>query len=263
MEENNQNQTLQPEESISVENVSATEAITGMFTEPGETFESISKVNKKNYWILPLIIVIIAGVISTFLFTMDEQLTDKVFQQQKEKIISQMEESVKSGKMSREQADVSIEQSLKFVSPKSVLFQVFGYIGTIVMPFVILFLLSLVYLVIFKIMKTDFEYVKLLNVIGLSMIVTAIGSIVAIVLSIIVGDFTNLSPGLILNESMVGKGLYSFLSKLDVFTIWFFVLMAIGLSKITKIELKKSYIIVFSIWIVYVAISTFTSVKFS
>ncbi|MDD2890681.1 MAG: YIP1 family protein [bacterium] len=48
--------------------------------------------------------------------------------------------------------------------------------------------------------------------------------------------------------------LYTFLGSMDFFTIWSFVLFAIGISVFTKLERKKTYTLVFVSWLISIAI---------
>lgn len=43
------------------------------------------------------------------------------------------------------------------------------------------------------------------------------------------------------------------LSQIDIFTIWSLIIIAIGLEKYAKIERKKGYILVLTLWIIYIA----------
>jgi hypothetical protein len=242
-------------EAEAIQPLSSSDAITGIFTEPCETFQTIAATHKKNYWLLPLIIMIVAGLISTFLFYRDSQLVDKIMDKQKEKVTQQMEEQVKNGKMSKEDAKVALERAEKFMDPKGIFFQAMGYISTVLLPVILGLLLSVVYLVALKIMKADFEYANILNAIGVPAVILAIGSIITIVLSILMGEISTLSPGLLLKEEMVGKMLNGFLVKLDVFTIWYFFIVSIGLSKIARIKSAAAYGIVFGVFIAYALIT--------
>lgn len=51
--------------------------------------------------------------------------------------------------------------------------------------------------------------------------------------------------------------MFSLLSKIDIFQIWFYLLVAIGLSKIARISIAKSAGIVFGIFIVYAIVFSF------
>ncbi len=245
-----------------LEQLSVSDALTGVFTSPGETFETIVKTPKKTYWVIPVIISIVVGIVLTFLFFRDEQLLSGIMDKQKAALEQRMEEQVKSGKMSKEQAKVAIEQAEKFMDPKGVFFQVIGYGGAIVAPFLILFVLSLVYLIVLKIMKADFEFTNLLNVVGLSLMVTIVGGIVGLVLSIIIGEMSTLSLGLVLKDSVVGFKLHELLNKIDVFTVWFYFLVAVGLSKVSRITSGKAYGIVYGIWALWLIVTTGVSFIF-
>lgn len=249
------NQNIEPVEEF--EALTKSDAVAGMFTEPGNTFSTIAASAKQHYWVLPIIIFIIVNLISAFLFFSDEQLVNKVMDKQFQKVEQKMEENVKSGKMTQEEADVALEQTEKFMNPKGVFFLITGYGSGVVLPFILLFVLCLVYLIALKILKADFDYVNILNVIGLSFIVLAIGKILDVVISILTGDINTISLGLLFNEESIGDSLYKLMTSLDVFVIWFSILVAIGLSKVSGIKSNVSYILVFGIWVVWILITSF------
>lgn len=68
---------------------------------------------------------------------------------------------------------------------------------------------------------------------------------------------SSIGLGLILSEEAVGDKLHSFLNKLDVFSIWFYVVVAIGLSKVARIDMIKSASVVFIIFLLYAVVTSF------
>jgi hypothetical protein len=246
-----------PEPTQEVQSLSKTDAIAGVFTEPGKTFSTIALSEKQHYWVFPVIAFIIINLISAFLFFSDEELVSKVMEKQFQKVEQKMEEKVKSGDMTQEEADIALEQTEKFMNPDSIFFLITGYGSGVVLPFILLFVLSLVYLIALKILKADFNYVNILNVIGLSFIVLAIGKILDVVISILTGDISTISLGLLFSEDGVAESIYKLFMSIDVFTIWFMVLIAIGLSKISGIKSGVSYFFVFGIWIIWILITSF------
>jgi ElaB/YqjD/DUF883 family membrane-anchored ribosome-binding protein len=195
------------------------------------------------------------GLVSSFLFFSDKELNEKVIEKQLKKVKEKMEENVKNGKMKPEDSANAIEKTEKFMH--GIFFKIIGYAGGVIGNIILLFLLSLIYLIFLKLMKSQFSYQSLLNVIGLSMLISGIGGLINIVISIFIGDLSTLSPGLLLNESSVGDMLHGFLSKIDLFAIWFYVLISIGLTKIGKIKPAVSYAVVFGIWILFHVVSVF------
>lgn len=246
-----------PEPAEEFETLTKSDALAGIFIEPRITFSTIAGSAKKHYWVLPIIIFIIVNLISAFLFFSDEELVSKVMDKQFQKVEQRMEENVKSGNMTQEEADLALEQTEKFMNPKSVFFLITGYGSGVVLPFVLLFVLSLVYLIALKILKAEFDYVNILNVIGLSFVILAIGKILDVVISILTSDINTISLGLLFSEESIGDSLYKLMSSLDLFAIWFSILVAIGLSKISGIKSSVSYILVFGIWIVWILITSF------
>jgi Yip1 domain len=234
------------------EEFSASDAMAGVFTSPGETFETIAVSPKKNYWIIPVLITVVIGLIVAFLFMQDAELARNTMDKQKKKMQERFEQNIKEGKMTQEEADKAMEN----MNPKGIVFKLFGFGGAVIGPFVILFILSGLYFIILKIMKSPVEFANILNVVGLAMLITAVGSILGIVISILKGSMSGIGLGLFLNEETVGEKIYALLTKLDLFYIWFYIVVAIGLSKVAKINMAKAVSITFGIFILYAVVTS-------
>lgn len=239
------------------------DALSGVFTEPGTTFENIAKYPKRNFWLLPVIILVITSVVSSFLLFSDAELVGKMMDKQKQQLREKMQESVKSGKMTQEQANDAIEKAEKFMDPNGLFFKITGFAGAVMAPFLMLFVMSVIYMLLLKMFKANFEFTNILNVVGLSMIVSAVGSVLGIVLSIVMGDLNTVGLALVLKADTVGETLHELLMKLDVFSIWFYILIAIGLVKVAKVKPAVSYSIVFGLWILWLVITTFVFKMFT
>lgn len=236
----------------SAEELSKADAMSGVFTAPSETFETIAAFQRKNYWLIPLLISIALGLVSTFLFMQDAELTAKTMDKQKLKMQEKFNENVKQGKMTQEEADKALES----INPKGTFFKLIGFGGALIGPIIIFFMLSVVYMILLKIMKAEFEFTNIMNVVGLAFLIAAIGNIISMVISITKGDISNIGPALFMNAETSGEKVYSLLSKIDLFTIWFYTVIAIGISKIAKIDMIKSASMVFGIWLIYVVVAS-------
>ena len=128
-----QNQEVQSEESFSVEEDSFTvgDGIAGVFTSPKETFLSLGKMPKKTYWVIPLLIVIVVGLLSNFLRMNDNELSSKMRTMSAKKIQEQMDDKVKKGEITQEQANQQMEQAMKFYDPGNTFFKVVSYVSII------------------------------------------------------------------------------------------------------------------------------------
>jgi hypothetical protein len=249
MEENNQI-TGEQETVQQFEPLSKSEAITGVITAPSDTFETIAVSPKTNYWILPTLIFMVASLIGAFLFMNDTELITKTMDKRKAEIQKGLDEKVKSGDLTQEQANQQMEATEAFIDPNGWFVKVTGYGANIISPFFLLFFMSVLILIIMKIMRSTISFYNILNVVGLSLIIFAISSVVTSIISVLMGDLQTLGPGLILNESMVGAKTYAILSGIDVFSIWAIAVIAIGLSKIGKVSFSSIAITLYVVWLV-------------
>src|SRR6266540_1968446 len=85
------------------EDISVTDAMTGVLSAPGETFEEVKLSSKKNYWLVPMIILIVVSIASSFLLFNDDELASQIRDKQKKAMVENMEKKVKEGSMSQEQ----------------------------------------------------------------------------------------------------------------------------------------------------------------
>src|SRR6188474_1668692 len=136
------------------EQLTNTEAMSGVFTAPGETYEIIANTPKKNYWLLPVVIFIAINLISTFLFMSDAELVSKTMEKQSAAMREQFEKNVKEGKMTQEDANKAMES----MNPAGIFFKAIAFGGAIIGPFIMLLLLGVVYLLGLKVMKAQFDF---------------------------------------------------------------------------------------------------------
>ncbi|MEO8209850.1 MAG: Yip1 family protein, partial [bacterium] len=178
------------------EQLSNSEAMSGVITAPGETFETIANTPKKTYWLLPVIIFIVINLISTFLFMSDKELVTKTMDKQTAIMREKFDQNVKDGKMTQEDANKAMES----MNPAGIFFKGIAYGGAAIGPFIMLLLLSVVYLIGLKVMKAQFDFTNILNVVGLAMIIIAVGNLLSMVISIIKGDMSSVGLGLLFSE---------------------------------------------------------------
>jgi hypothetical protein len=237
------------------ESMSVGEALTGVITNPSDTFETISISPKKNYWFAPLVFLIIANLIYTFLMFRDEDLKNEFINKQKPAVEKQIDKQIAEGKMTADKKDEAMEMSAKIT-------MIFTWVGSIIGPFIFIFLLGFLYWLVLKIMKADKKmkietgfFSKILNVVGLSFIIMAVSKIAEIIISIFVGKISTLSLALLISESQVGAKFHMLISNAGAFTIWGLIVTAIGIAKISGQKQFVGYAIVIGFWILFMVIS--------
>ncbi|HAY33252.1 MAG TPA: Yip1 family protein [Ignavibacteria bacterium] len=250
MNEENIEPTLNQDQDFQDQQLTVTEAISGVISAPGETFETIASSPKRNYWLIPILIAVLLGIVTSFLFMQDKELTSRTMEKQKEQMMEKFRENIKNGSMTQEQADNAIDS----MNPEGTMFKIIGYGGAALGPFIILFVLSVIYFIALKIFKSEAHLTDVMNVVGLSFIIIAVGNLLATVLSIIMGDLTSIGPAILTTKESAGKKIYAMLTKVDLFAIWFYTVVSIGLSRIGRIALVKTAAVVFGIWLIFYVI---------
>lgn len=241
MEENN----LQNQETSQI---SLAETVSGVFYDPTDTFRAMLKSKKRNFWIIFTVISIILNLMSAFLFMNDAELVSEVKRLQRESVEKQVNKSVEQGKLPKEKANEIIEQSEKNMEK---FFAVSSYGFALVGPLLLIFIPSLIYFLVLKILKVQVDLMKIVNVVALSMVVFAVGSLLGTVLSIILGSLGGFSLGTVLPEASVGKAIHLILQKIDLFTLWYLFLITIGIKEASDITMAKSASVVFGLWVIW------------
>jgi len=258
MEENKD--PLNPAEEIDSseiqENISIGDAMAGVFSEPGNTFLSVKSSSKKNYWLIPLLILIVVSMLSSILVTRDEELTSEIKTQQKEAMKKRFDEAIKEGKMTKEQADEQLAQTEKMFGGST--FVIFGLIGSIAGVLIIFFLKALIYWGGLKLFKGSAGYGDIMNVLGLTALITAIQMVVDTVLAILMGKLLmNIGPVLLISKEAVSKDMFAFIANFDLINIWYTIIVGIGLAKVSELKSSVTIPFVFALWLVWVLLSSF------
>ncbi len=243
------------------EELSSTDVMVGVFTEPGETYESIGQGSTRKYWPLPTIIFAVLYLIATFIVFSDAQIMGDKMETELKKAQEKIQEQVNAGKMSQEQGNEAMEMQEKMMDPTSPFFQIMAYGWAIIGPFVILFLMGLLYFIGLKVFKSTASYSDVLNAIGPAFLISGLQQVITAVLSIVLGRLTTIGAALFMQPDSQGA-LYTILFSIDLFSIWFYVVVSIGLMKIGRIKPGQAYGLTFGLWIIWVLLTSVMGVAF-
>lgn len=242
----------EPEEEMSI-----SDKMVNVISAPGDLFSYVAKEGKKssNYSI-PLLISIVVSAIFMFVVFSQPAIKDQMSQQQEKSL----QQSVEKGKLTQEQADQARERMPAAGSP---IFLVFGIVGVVVVTLILLYGSSLVYWLVGKYaFKSQVPYGKVLEVAGLSMYISIIGAILTLIIAVAMGSlYAGPHLGVLVGSSFdpVNK-MHKLLSNINVMTIWYLVVVAIGLSKIFAVQLQKTLITVGILWVLYIVVTVGLSI---
>lgn len=242
------------EEAQEEQELSHTDKLVGLFTEPITTFGKIAKFPPKTSdWLIPIIVAIVVAILSQFVMLSNPEIKQQQHEKMMEQVQKQMDEAVASGRMTQAQADEQMSR-MEDNSGSMAMFQTIGIVvGIPIAVFIIFFILSGFYLLVAKLgLKGIGTYKDTMVAYGLPSYISILQSIIMVIGALVmnklltgvsVADFIGADK-----STMAGF----FLGKLDPFSIWYYVVFGIALAKMHKAEDYKKYIIaIVAVWIVF------------
>lgn len=243
-------QTSSPEE---VE-LSHSDKMVGILSEPTKTFEIISKFPPKTIdWLLPIFLLLLFVAVSRIIVLNNDEIKFDVKQKQIAKIEENLQKSVEDGTITQQQADQQLdkiqEQMDKFGGTIGTVIQT---VSIFIVGFIIFFITTGIYYLFVKfLLKGEGTYNSALVVNGLTAYIGIITVIVAAILSLVFSRmFNDVSIAEFMNTDKSTILGFVF-GKIDIITIWAYVVLSIGFAKMFKsASTRKYYGLVFGLWIV-------------
>jgi hypothetical protein len=208
--------------------------ILNLYFSPAETFKAV---NEKPDWIVPISLLIVVILIVTMV------AMPKIIIPEQRKHLEGMEQIPKEMK----------EKQLERLEG------IFPYITTpltiIVLSFILLFLQSSIFMLAFLLFGNRVNFKKVLAVVSYSFLTGIPESILRAALMFIKRTaqvYTSLV--LVFPNLDMKSPLFKLLSRLDIFMIWRLALISLGCSIIYGIGRKKSFGIVFGLWILWLIV---------
>jgi hypothetical protein len=235
--------------------LNAVQRLTGTLFSPGETFKDV---NRKPTIIVPIVLGIILATAGGLFFNWKVKPDwDRIFRAQIQKRAERTGQSVTPEQM---------EQQVGFSKKLVPIFPIIGAVFTPIAYLVIAGVFALGMMLIQA--KTTFK--KILSVVSWSYTATALVQSLVFIAVVLVQDQETLNSidptqGVNIVPSNAGAllpagssgALQALASSLDIFSIWYLVLLAIGLAAVAgskKITAKKTGGMVFGIWVVFVLV---------
>jgi len=241
------------EETQEEQELNHTDKLVGVFAEPQNVFAKIAKFPAKTIdWILPVLVLIVVIILGQFVMKTNAEIR----QQQKEKGLQQVEknfdEAVKKGEMTQAQADEQMATIEERMDSTQTIQTIGLIVGTPIFVFIVFFVISGFFLLVTKFgLKGTGTYKDVMVAYGLPYYIASIHQIVVVIAALAMSKFiTGVSfADFMGTDKTTVTGFI--LGKLDVFSIWFYVVFGIALAKMNKSDDVKKYIItVIAIWII-------------
>lgn len=138
-----------------------------------------------------------------------------------------------------------------------------GLITTPVGIIIMMLLTALICFAIFRIMGGEGKYKAYLSVVSHASVITVLYTLLLIPISYITGSL-NLTPPVtslatLVAKDAVGPVIFGILSSLDLFSIWYYVVIAIGMAAVSKLKKKNVYIVVAILFVISMIITVYST----
>ena len=180
-------------------------------------------------WLVPVIIYAVVGVISVCIMFAQPAIQQTVHDQQ----VKAMDKLVQQGKMTQAQEDQALQVMDKFMGPT--MLAVFGSVGIVIYSFVSLFGWALVLWLLGRwFLKARFDYLKAVEVAGLSSIIIVLGMVIGTLLAVILGRlYAGPSLALLVSDFDPKNRGHLLLGAANIIYLWHTGVLAIGLAKLS------------------------------
>jgi hypothetical protein len=234
------------------EEISHSDKLVGLFSEPSNIFARIAQAPiKVTDWLIPLLVFIVVLSLSTVIMQTNPQIKYSMMEKQTEAIEQNFSEAVNSGRMTQEQADSQIEIIRERMEQGGMAMLIPQIIGIVIFTFLVFFIISGFYYGITRlILKGDGTYGNAMVAYGLPFYIASVQVIFQVIVAMLMNKMvTDLSVTTFLDldkQELLGF----LLSKLDVFTIWFYVVVGIAFAKMFKSEETTKYVgMILGLWL--------------
>lgn len=232
--------------------LSHTDKLVGVFSEPTATFGKMAKFpSKTSDWIFPILVFIVVLILSQIVMMNNPGIKRDMIDKTVTKMEKQFNDAVKKGQLTQTQADEQIEKMRDGMEQGGAMRIIGTIISIPIVTFIIFFIMAGIYLLLAKFaLKGEGTYKEAMVAYGLPLYISAIQWIVLVIAAFITNKYlsgTSVAEFIDSDKSTIAGFVFG---KLDIFSIWFYTILGIGLAKMFKSDNTKKYIIaVFSLWI--------------
>jgi hypothetical protein len=227
-----------------VNELSHSDKAVGVLTEPSATYTETAKHPPKTIdWFLPFALLLLVVAISNILMMSNENIGYEIKQKQLSAMEKRFDEAVEKGQMTREQADEQMERIQDGMNMGGPITLIITVVSIFIGGFLIFFIVSGIYFLFAKfLLKGDGSFNSALVANGLTAYIGIIQVLVSTILAFVFGRLMkDVSVASLMNvETTTTTGFL--LSKLDVFSLWIYIVVGIGLAKMFKSEQTGKYI---------------------
>ena len=211
-----------------------------VFAIPGEVFAGVKAGHPSiANWLVPAILSAVVATIAAVVVLSQPSIQQQLHDQQS----ALMAKQVKAGTLNQSQADRMLALAEKATVPVAAALTVFATFARVFWWALVLKLLSQMFL------RMRLEYLKLLEVAGLATMISVLGTIVTLLLTVKLGAFGKPGFGLVISDFENARKSTAVLGAASAFSIWLAWVMSVGLAKLANIPFLRAAWLVFAYWL--------------
>jgi len=219
--------------------------IIGTFVSPGETFASVRASSSRAEWVIPWVI---AAVIATALAQWIAPISMRMgLEKQRERI-------EQNSSLTKEQKEAQIESIEKAMSKGAAVARISTMLVVPLASLAVLAVLSLIYLGIANFLFGGTgTYRTVMTVAAYGELIGALKGLVVTPLAVAKDSIhVSMGPALLFPPDMEHTWAYRLAAGIDIFTIWYLVVISIGVGVVSGVASKKIGAVIFPLWLVVV-----------
>lgn len=216
-----------------------------VFAIPGEVFDEIKTARAMAAnWVVPVLIMCLVSSAAAFVIASQPAFQQKIREQQEQKL----EQQVKAGKMSRQDADRASAMMETMTGPT--MMKVFGVFGAIFYSVMRLFWWATALWLLGRwFLRVQFGYGKAMEVAGLAGMIGVLGVLVTLLLQMSLNKpGSSPSLALLVSEFDPKKVNHMLLAAVNIFEIWQVGVLACALSRLAAAPFVRAAFVMFAFW---------------
>ncbi|MCS7258643.1 MAG: YIP1 family protein [candidate division WOR-3 bacterium] len=200
-------------------------------------------IKEKRYWLLPLVILVVASLILTVVILTSGSLETRLAQLRERNLTPEQ----------LEQAEKMLKGPLPLIS---------GIIGTIIFVPLTILIVALILNFLLTILGITGQYLLTFAVTVNAALVRLPSILIRMVVTLITKNpVVETSFALFVPFINRNSFVYRLLTKFDFFTIWEIILIALGLKIVYELKDKKIYYLIIALWVIYIIVTSFFGPK--
>ncbi len=228
--------------------------LTDVFTSPGDSFTALKgTASAPSLWAVPLIVSVIIAALFTYTIFTNDALRSQMAETQRQAI----EKAVNEGRMTREQADMTMD---RMESGGTGIVMAIGMVVAVIFVALSYFVAALfLWLAAKTILKTTEGYSKYLELYGSAGWIGILGAIVTLLMMIGMGSMYAQPGGslLIMSSFDPNNTMHKLLAAINIFGLWQTAVVGIGLARFSGKSTGMGLGVAYGLWVIWVLVEVF------